>query len=211
MKVSQSICSIILVAATVEAFTPGAFPNTKRVGETVTELSMAGFGGGGAAKGMGGKKKKGAKKVAPVLKPKAQWDRYGSLKKSTPFRVATRVANDGEDVSEWFEVGKIKSEDDATTEAAVALQRGLIAEHAKRLYPLNFLQKDKVDWAYAEVQAPEQEDWIQVDKSSAADAEAGLEKKVGFEGKPDAATGFYCHYQDGRLVDKYDEGKAMSK
>ncbi len=59
--------------------------------------------------------------------------------------------------------------------------------------------------------APEQEDWSIVEKSATTDASPGIEKKVGFEGKPDVATGYYCHYQDGKLVDRYDEGKTLSK
>ena len=51
--------------------------------------------------------------------------------------MATRVVNDSTDeVQPWYEVGRIKSEGDAFTEIAVTLQRGIIAEHAKRLYPL---------------------------------------------------------------------------
>lgn len=73
---------------------------------------------------------------SPVLKAKSQWDRYISLKKSISVRVAARVANDGQDVGEWFEIGSVKSEGDEFTEAAVAFQRGIIAEHAKRLHPL---------------------------------------------------------------------------
>ena len=101
---------------------------------------MAGFGGGG---GMSKKKGKPANTNATaILKPKAQWDRYGNLKKDNGIRVATRVVTDDPDgdgdgaVGEWYEVGRIKSEGDAFTEIAVTLQRGIIAEHAKRLYPL---------------------------------------------------------------------------
>ena len=94
---------------------------------------MAGFGGG--AKTSGGKKNKKNKKskgAAPlVLKPKQQWDRYASLKASKAFKVAVRVINDdAEDssVGEWFETGKVKSESDESTETAVVMQRGIIAE-----------------------------------------------------------------------------------
>lgn len=74
-----------------------------------------------------------------------------------------------------------------------------------------FLPKDKVDWAYTTTATPEQEDWIQIDKSTSRDVPAGVEKQIGFEGKPDTATGFYCNYKGGRLVDKYDEGKSLAK
>ena len=123
---------------------------------TSTSLSMAGFGGGG---GKTKKTKKGKTSntnsntnTSTTLKSKTQWDRYGNLKADDGIRVATRVvtentaaAGDAGDTSDtevqvqaqpWYEVGKIKSEGDAFTEIAVTLQRGIIAEHAKRLYPL---------------------------------------------------------------------------
>lgn len=156
---------------------------------------------------MGGSKggKKGGKKPAP-LKPKAQWDRYINLKKSTGVSVGVRVANDGEEAKgEWYEVGLVKSEGNDSTEVAVVMQRGIIADHAKRLFPLQFLSKDKVEWAYLDG-----DEWTLVDKNVIKGI-PGTEKKIGFEGKPDAASGFYCHYQDGKLVDRYDEGKTIAK
>jgi len=66
-----------------------------------------------------------------------------------------------------------------------------------------FLPKDKVDWAYASG-----EDWVLTDKSVVSAAPAGLEKKIGFEGNPDPATGFYI---GGRVADKYDESKSSTK
>jgi len=172
----------------------------------------AGFGGGG---GKGGKKKgkKSNKGNLISLKPKPQWDRYGKLKKSNAVSVAVRVANayDDSEKGDWYEVGRVKSEGDQFTELAVAMQRGIIAEHAKRLYPLQFLAKDKVEWAYATIVNEVENEWTSIDKTVTNEAPTGVEKKIGFEGKPDAATGFYCHYQDGRLVDKYDEGKSLSR
>lgn len=38
------------------------------------------------------------------------------------------------DTEEWMEVGRVKSDKDEFTEVAIARQRALIAEHAKRLY-----------------------------------------------------------------------------
>jgi hypothetical protein len=95
---------------------------------STSALQMAGFGGGG---GMGGSKKKGKKEKkskAVVLKPKAQWDRYVALKKSSVFRAAVRVVKEGTDAGEWYEIGKIKSEGDESTELALMLQRRIIAE-----------------------------------------------------------------------------------
>ncbi len=90
----------------------------------LSTLQMAGFGGGGSTK-KGGKKKK--NKSPLVLKPKQQWDRYANLKASAAFKVAVRVVN-GDDNNEWLEAGKVKSKNDESTEIAVALQRGIIAE-----------------------------------------------------------------------------------
>jgi len=162
---------------------------------------------GGSKKGKKGSKKKSGGGGGPApLKPKAQWDRYVNLKKSTGVSVGVRVANDGqEEKGEWSEVGRVKTEGDISTEVAVVMQRGLIAEHAKRLFPLQFLPKDKVEWA-----SLDGEEWTLIDKNEFK-GEPGMEKKIGFQGKPDVGTGFYCHYQDGKLVDRYDEGKTLSK
>ena len=54
-------------------------------------------------------------------------------------------------------------------------------------------------------------EWILVDKSKGDDAPSGIEKKSGFEGKPDKNTGFYCHYHEGRIVDREDGGKGKKK
>lgn len=75
-------------------------------------LGAGGF--GGAA---GGKKKE------SKLKPKQQWDRYLDLKKEERYRVAV-----SKDDKEWLEVGSIKSQGDAFTEAALVKQKGLIAD-----------------------------------------------------------------------------------
>jgi hypothetical protein len=52
---------------------------------------------------------------------------------------------------------------------------------------LKILPKDRVEWAYSTSSTPEQGDWILLNKDVAKDAPAGIEKNVGFEGKPDAA------------------------
>ena len=46
-----------------------------------------------------------------------------------------------------------------------------------------------------------------VDKSKGDEAPKGIEKKIGFEGKPDKNTGFYCYYHEGRIVDREEQGK----
>lgn len=107
-------------------------------------------------------------------------------------------------------MGRVKSEGDEFTEVAVAMQRGLIVEHAKRLLPLQVKPKDLVEWGYKASDSDDDE-WSLVDKSVVDDGPKGVEKKVGFEGTPDPNSGFYCHYSGGRLVDKSDQAKQMAK
>ena len=135
------------------------------------------------------------------------------LKGAKIFPVAVRVVN-GEEKGEWLEVGRVKSEGDEFTEVAVAMQRGLIAEHAKRLLPLQVKPKDMAEWGYRTIgdnDDDEEPSWSIVDKSVCDDAPKGVDKKIGFEGTPDPNSGFYCHYSSGRLVDKSDEAKQMAK
>ena len=88
-----------------------------RIQQASSSAVSAGF-------GASSDKKKAAKKE-PKLKPKAQWDRYGDLKKDTIFRVAVGVVKD--DNTEWLEVGRVRSKDSKYTAIAVARQRALIA------------------------------------------------------------------------------------
>lgn len=64
-----------------------------------------------------------------------------------------------------------------------------------------------MEWAYSTSSTPGQEDWILVNKDVLVDAPVGIEKNLGFEGKPDPASGFYCHYEGGRMVDRYSGEK----
>lgn len=156
---------------------------------TTTTVTMAGFGGAAPKKKGASKKKKDVK-----LKPKQQWDRYMSddLKVFDAVRVAVR--NDGD----WFEVGTIKSKDNAYTEAAVVRQRMLIAEHARRLFPVQFLAKDKLEWAYCatspkpEGDEEEQNDdeWV-LAPNKVEGMPDDVDKQIGFQGLPDL-TGFYA-------------------
>lgn len=132
------------------------------------------------------------------------------LKGAKIVPVAVRVVN-GDEKGEWLEVGRVKSEGDEFTEVAVAMQRGLIAEHAKRLLPLQVKPKDMVEWGYRATNSDDEPSWSPVDKSVCDDAPKGVEKKIGFEGSPDPNSGFYCHYSSGRLVDKSDAAKQMAK
>lgn len=141
------------------------------------------------------KKKKNAEKEKK-LKPKQQWDRYSDFKLEPKIHVGVRIK--GDDSEEWMEVGRVKSKDSQYTEAAVFRQRAIIADHAKRLYPLQFSSKKTLEWGYHSGDG-EKIEWKVVDKSAIADAVEGLEKLIGFEGRPDPASGFYCVYDGGRL------------
>jgi hypothetical protein len=158
---------------------------SSRSSKTVTY--MAGF----------GTEKSKASKAPPKLKPKTQWDRYTDLKKSTSIPVAVRVIRqDGDHItySEWMKVGQVKSDEDQFTEMAVLAQRALLADHAKRLYPLQVLGKEKVEWAFMD-----KGEWMWVQKDASMEIPPGIERKIGFEGTPDPSSGFYCHYVDGRI------------
>lgn len=158
---------------------------------------MAGFGGGASSKKQ--KKKGGA---LPKLKPKSQWDRYNDLKGSTKVTVGVRIK--GED--EWMEVGLVRSLDE-NTEVAIARQRALIAEHSKRLYVVQIPENAVLEWGYVSGGEDDGKEWTVVDKSKGDDAPNGIEKKIGFEGISDAATGFYCYYHEGRVIKKQEQPK----
>ena len=96
---------------------------------------MAGF---GAPSGNKKSKKKSSSATPIKLKPKLQWDRYLAMKESTIITVAVqKINNDGDTTDDgWTDVGYVRSLNDELIDVAVARQRALIAEHAKRLFPL---------------------------------------------------------------------------
>ena len=59
--------------------------------------------------------------------------------------------------------------------------------------------KDTIEWS---VWDPDAETWNIIDKNvlKTADIPDGIEKMIGFEGRPDPASGYYCMYNEGRLV-----------
>jgi len=187
---------------TTPAFLPTPQINTNPHTPTPTTLSLAGF--GGAAKSSSSSKKGNKKKTGggggasatPLkLKPKAQWTKFKSLTNESSVTVAMRVvAKEGsDDVGQWFDVGMIKSEGDEFTEVAVALQKGIITEHARRLHPLQFLPKDKFEWGYASSSSDDSTDtvdWILLDVKQMTPPPPGVEKKIGFQGNADP-SGFY--------------------
>jgi hypothetical protein len=150
---------------------------------------LAGFG-----KSSEKNKKKAASSSTAALKPKSQWDRFKDFKQSTAIRVAVRKINGA-----WMEVGRIKAKEDTLDAqiAAVTLQRALIAEHAKRLYPLQILNKDKIEWGYAASTSSSEDDEFIAINVKQVKFDGFDPKSVGFEGTPDPVTGYYCHYENG--------------
>ena len=68
------------------------------------------------------------------------------------------------------------------------------------MYPLQISPKKILEWAYYQ---DDQEVWTVVDKSilttTGTVVVEGIEKLIGFEGRPDPASGYYCVYDGGRL------------
>eukprot|EP00543_Licmophora_paradoxa_P009741 CAMPEP_0202462186 /NCGR_PEP_ID=MMETSP1360-20130828/52875_1 /ASSEMBLY_ACC=CAM_ASM_000848 /TAXON_ID=515479 /ORGANISM="Licmophora paradoxa, Strain CCMP2313" /LENGTH=199 /DNA_ID=CAMNT_0049084539 /DNA_START=20 /DNA_END=619 /DNA_ORIENTATION=- len=180
------LCSFMVHS---DAFAPvlpsSLYRSSAATRQNAAPIMMAGFGA----------PKKGGKPKEIKLKPKQQWDRYTNLKSETIVKVAVRTSQE----AEWLEVGRVKSKGNEYTEIAVAKQRVIIAEHSRRLFPLQILQNTKVEWGYF---VTESEEWKVVDKVVVENAPDGIEKMIGFEGRPDPSSGFYCHYNMGRLVDK---------
>mmetsp|Transcript_12230 Transcript_12230/g.34964 ORF Transcript_12230/g.34964 Transcript_12230/m.34964 type:complete len:220 (+) Transcript_12230:120-779(+) len=203
MKIIVALAVLVITCCSVMGFVP--VRQSKRVQTTSTTpeasittcLHAGGFGAGGMGKKSGGKKKK--KTTETKLKPKQQWDRYSDFKREPKIQVAVRIKD--EDSDEWLVVGRVKSKDNKYTEAAVFRQRAIIAEHAKRLYPIQLSSKKTLEWGYNSSDDEETTEWKTVDKSSMDTVEVldGFEKLIGFEGRPDPSTGFYCVYDGGRL------------
>ncbi|KAL3797359.1 hypothetical protein HJC23_010485 [Cyclotella cryptica] len=214
MHSSTSTASLIflcLLCKCIHAFhlpiVPSATLRRVSAAPSSTALQMAGFASSKTKGGTSGSK-------LPKLKAKSQWDRYADLKNCQKVRVGVRI----KDSEEWLEVGRVKSENNEFTEVAVARQRALIAEHAKRLYLVQIPPNAVLEWGYLmQKGSSDDEDdgdngeWILVDKSKGDEAPSGIEKKIGFEGKPDKNTGFYCYYHEGRIVEREDGGKGKKK
>lgn len=164
--------------------------------------------GFGASNKKNNKKKGGSSnsKKDIKLKPRQQWDRYVDLKASESVRVAVRIIDINIDSSEqeeeqqqqWIHVGAVKSKDNAYTEAAVIRHRVLIAEHARRICPLQISAKNKLEWAYSSSSddsdaavTPEekQQEWVLAGKVE--NLPEDIDKLIGFEGLADP-TGFYA-------------------
>jgi hypothetical protein len=167
---------------------------------------MAGFGAAPSNKD--------SKQKATKLKPRQQWDRYAELKDSEKIRVAVRVSGSADnvdvedvDAKKWLEVGSVKSKNNEYTEAAVIRHRLLIAEHSRRVFPLQISAKDskdnKLEWAYSKAEG---EEWVMVGK---VDMPEDIEKLSGFVGVPDD-SGFYTKSTE-PLADNSVKGYANMK
>jgi len=222
------------MSVVVNGFVTRAPGNSKYLSSSSSVL-YAGFGGGGGEgsnnnnnNNKKNKKKKINKTDTNKMKPKVQWDRYLEFKYEPKIAVAVQIIADadatgGGSGGEWLNVGCVKSKDSNYTSQAVFRQRGIIAEHAKRLHPIqlatNGKQQVNLRWAYfdfpttttAEKKDEDEKDdteeeegqWMIVDKSTISGTEAdvvGLDKLIGFMGRPDPVTGFYCQYEGGRIT-----------
>jgi hypothetical protein len=172
------ILVLFLLIASVDAFLigPGASRGLTATATATATSSLQMAGGFGAAP------KKGDTKKTKDLKPKQQWDRYSALKTAEAIAVAVRVV-DSTPANEWMQVGFVRSKGNVYTGEAVTRQRLLIAEHARRLYPLKVGTKDTLEWAYVN----KDDQPVTVSK---LDMPADIEKMIGFVGLEDP-SGFY--------------------
>ncbi|KAL7527283.1 hypothetical protein ACHAWF_002121 [Thalassiosira exigua] len=190
------IAAALPLASSFLAATPSAVAPSRQQNSF---LQMAGFGTSSrTSKKKGGKKKNVAKAGSNALKPKAQWDKFKALKSSNRVAVAARVVAEGSSVdsNDWYDIGVIKSEGDEYIESAVVLQRGIIAEHARRMYPLNFLLNEMIEYAYdaaeggGETTDANKPEWVVVTKGKEDVPPNVTKNMVGFQGHPDK-SGFY--------------------
>jgi hypothetical protein len=83
------------------------------------------------------------------------------------------------------------------------------------LFPLQISKQDKLEWAYEANTNSENDDtadssWSTIIPKDIS-LEAGVEKKVGFEGIAHAASGYYCVYNQGRRVTATDTDPGKEK
>lgn len=81
-------------------------------------------------------------------------------------------------------------------------------QHARRLFPLQVSPQAKVEWAF---RADDAADWSVVASVSMDDLPDNIDKIIGFEGRPDPASGYYCVYNEGRLVQSDGDLRPTSK
>ncbi|KAJ1628755.1 hypothetical protein T492DRAFT_841342 [Pavlovales sp. CCMP2436] len=152
----------------------------------------AGFGKGEAKAGD-------SKTAKGKLNAKKQWDRYIDLAKSGGAVAEVAVRKDAE--FEWKTVGRVCAVAELPAAAAAARQRALIEEHAKRIYLALLAEVGK---APLQVGVRVADGFELVGKEDRALVSS---EQLGFEGLPDPRTGYYCHYDNGRLQSS-DSAKA---
>mmetsp|Transcript_27033 Transcript_27033/g.41459 ORF Transcript_27033/g.41459 Transcript_27033/m.41459 type:complete len:244 (-) Transcript_27033:37-768(-) len=185
--------------------------------QQLAPLFMGGFGASNKKTSSKNKKKNNKKKDTPTatskIKPKAQWDRYNddSMRDVPPVDVAVRVvvSDEEEPPRDWIPVGRVKSADNNSyTDIAVARQRALIADHVKRVAPGKVSPTDRIQWGYRN--GNDDGDYWTVINAKELDAKEtppDIEKLIGFEGIPDPASGYYCKYDAGKLVNADEVNK----
>lgn len=176
--------------------------NHQRALASSGSLQMAGF-GASSKKGKSNQKDRSSTTAKKKIKPRQQWDNFISddLKTSDSVRVAVRVVSSSSP-DNWFEAGAIKSKDNAYTEASVIRHRMLIADHAKRLYPLQILPNDKLEWGYSYSKSDIEESDSVCEWKIAGKVEVmpdDIDKMIGFKGLPDP-SGFYSSSQTSAAV-----------
>ncbi len=81
-----------------------------------------------------------------------------------------------------------------------------IWQHAKRLFPLQVTAKTKLNWGMMITEGGSDEgSWKPLDPKSFTSSDV-LDKDIGFEGTPDAASGFYCVYDQGKILNASGSG-----
>ena len=164
---------------------------------------MAGFGSTSSSS------KKGSKKSTNKLKPKKQWDRFMSeeLKSSNAIRVAVRVIDTS---TSWYEVGEIKTKDNAYTEAGVIKHRALVSDHARRMFPAEMAKvtDNNLEYGYSTTDDENDDEWKVVNKVE--NMPEDVDKIIGFRGYPDI-TGFYSSSGKAATDDTKQDGYGKMK
>ena len=181
---------------------------------------MAGFGGSSSSSSSSKMKKKMKPKknksdatttttsTSQPLRPRKQWGLFlgEDLKNADPIRVAVRVASRrSTDHQKWFEIGAVKSMNNAFTDAAVIRHRALITDHARRMFPTQIFAKDVLEFAYTTAIPTGEslkrdnttnnsndggnEEWTVVGKIEQMPDD--INNRIGFKGLPDP-SGFYA-------------------
>jgi hypothetical protein len=182
-------------------------------------LYMAGFGAATPSTSSSSSSSSSSGDSGSKLKAKTQWDRYLELKQeATSYIVGVKIVAEVGNDSDWLVVGQVRCRDEKTLlAAAVARQRGLLADHAKRLFPLKVTPQVKLAWGYFQADTGSTEmtpttggttlsatgSWVVVDPKASDNSSSktkDFDKSIGYEGTPDPSTGYYCKYNEGRLV-----------